>query len=428
MSVRLFIRIPTADLRPEHWQTVEWALYRPNGERIAAGTGSLSELDGLLQQNGLTEVDLTLLVSAQTVLSCHARIPARQARYIQQALPYAVEENIAQDIDSMHLAAARKADKGVYNVLAVSRAHMDAWVEFAKSLGYSLTGIYPDAMALPYETNQWSLCLDNGQALLRYGINDCVRLAKFNLIPYLDLKTQGAEESGEEPIGLRVFVNEAEAEDNAVLLAELQQSSALKITQERISISPFELLCESLQRQSGLINLCQGDYAVRNERQSSLKRWAPVLWIAAAWFVLQVGINLGTGFYYQHKANQLNEQARSLYLNIFPNERRVSDIRRSLEGKLRAAQTNGNGGSFLGLLSDAGYQLMQQPNRQSLTLRSMNYNRQRGELSMELQAGSLEQLDQYKQAMATVGYNVEIGSAIREQNAVRSRIIIRAGS
>jgi len=427
MSVRLFIRIPTAELQPELWQTVEWAIYRPNGERIAAGTGTPAEVDGLLQQNGLRDVELTLLVPSQTVLSSHARIPARQARYIQQALPYAVEENIAQDIDSMHLAAARKADKGVYNVLAVSRSHMDAWLSFAQSLGYSLTGIYPDAMALPYEANQWSLCLDDGQALMRYGVNDCVKLAKFNLLPYLDLKSQSFEEASE-PLGLRVFVTEAQGEENAVLLAQLQQIPNLKVTQERIGISPFELLCESLQRQSGLINLCQGAYAVKSERKSQLQRWAPVLWIAATWFVIQVGIHLGTGFYYQKKADEFYEQARSLYLDIFPNERRVTDIRRSLEGKLRAAQTNGGGTSFLGLLSDAGYQLMQQPNRQAFTLRSLNYNRQRGELSMELQAGSLEQLDQYKQAMATVGYNVEIGSAIREQNTVRSRIIIRAGS
>src|SRR5690554_437348 len=427
MSVRLFIRIPTAELQPELWQTLEWAVYRPNGERITAGTSSLTELDSLLQQNGLRDVELTLLVTAQTVLSCHARIPARQARYIQQALPYAVEENIAQDIDSMHLAAARKPDKGVYNVLAVSRSHMDAWIEFAQSLGYGLVGIYPDAMALPYEANQWSLSLEGEQALLRYGVNDCVRLAKFNLLPYLDLKVQAVEDAAE-PVSLRVFVNEVEAEENAVLLAQLQQIPNLKVTQENIAISSFELLCESFQRQTGLINLCQGAYTVKTERQSRMQHWAPVLWIAATWFVLQVGINLGTGFYYQQKANELHEQARALYLNIFPNERRVTDIRRSLEGKLRASQTAGSSASFLGLLSDAGYQLMQQPNRQSFTLRSLNYNRQRGELSMELQAGSLEQLDQYKQAMATVGYNVEIGSAIREQNAVRSRINIKAGS
>ncbi len=149
--------------------------------------------------------------------------------------------------------------------------------------------------------------------------------------------------------------------------------------------------------------------------------------IAATWLVVQLGIDLGTGYYYQQKADEFAAEARSTYLNIFPNERRVSDIRRSLEGKLRTAQSSGGGTTFLGLLSDAGYQLMQQPNRQAITLRSMNYNRQRGELSIDVQAGSFDQLDKYKQALAATGYNVEIGSAINEKNSVRSRMNISGG-
>ena len=70
---------------------------------------------------------------------------------------------------------------------------------------------------------------------------------------------------------------------------------------------------------------------------------------------------------------------------------------------------------------------MQQPNRQAIALRSLNYNRQRGELSIEVQAGSFDQLDSYKQALAANGYNVEIGSAINEKEGVRSRMNIRGG-
>jgi len=426
MSVRLYIRVPTAELQPETWDEVEWALFRPNGERVAAGVGSREQIETLLEQNGLRDVGLTLLVPAQTVVSCRAAIPARQARYIQQALPYAVEESIAQDIETMHLAASRKADKGVYNVLGVPRHAMEVWTAYAKSMEYDLRGIYPDALTLPYLDLHWSLCLEGDHALLRFGAQECLRMAKANLAQYMDLKIQrlNLEDAS---LQLRVFVHEDELEDNRVLLAELAQIENVRLQQEAIKISPFELLCESLQHQTDLINLCQGSFAVQSDRKSSLKRWVPALAIAATWFVVQLGIDLGTGYYYQHKADEFAAEARATYMNIFPNDRRVSDIRRSLEGKLRMAQSSGGGTTFLGLLSDAGYQLMQQPNRQAITLRSMNYNRQRGELSIDVQAGSFDQLDRYKQALAATGYKVEIGSAINEKNSVRSRMNISGG-
>lgn len=427
MSIRLYIRIPTVEVQPDYWQELEWALYRLNGERLSAGVGTLEQIDGLIQQNGLGEVELWLLVPAQAMMSCQATIPARQARYVQQALPYAVEENIAQDIESMHLAISRRSEKGRYQVICVPHALMEAWMSFAESTGYALRGIYPDALALPWGEEGWSICLEDDQALLRIGEAECLRMHKANLPQYLELKGQRlpAEDS---PRPVRIFVPIDSQGADAVLVAQLEQIEAFKIHVESISISPFMLLCESLQRQTGLINLCQGPYAVKLDNRSNLRPWLPLIWIAAAWFVLQVGIDLGTGFYHQRKAEQYHQQARALYLSIFPGETRVADIRRSLEGKIRASQNKGGATNFLTLFADAGYQLMQQPNRQAISLRSLNYSRQRGELSIELQASSFDQLDRYKQALAAQGYSVDIGSAVNERNAVRSRMNIRGES
>ncbi|BCD87394.1 hypothetical protein PSm6_38010 [Pseudomonas solani] len=48
--------------------------------------------------------DWRLVLPVEAVTACAARLPTQKARWLRQALPFAVEELLAEDVDSLHLA------------------------------------------------------------------------------------------------------------------------------------------------------------------------------------------------------------------------------------------------------------------------------------------------------------------------------------
>lgn len=109
MSYRLFVRpmppYADPDQSPPDAQLFSWVLQDASGDAQARGTADTREhIEQTLAQNALEKVLLIGLIPGDEAVFCLADIPAKQTRFIQQALPYAVEEQIAQDIDSVHLA------------------------------------------------------------------------------------------------------------------------------------------------------------------------------------------------------------------------------------------------------------------------------------------------------------------------------------
>src|SRR5690554_1584731 len=153
MSYRLYVRplAPFADSgeNPEE-RLFNWVLYDAGGDAQAQGSRDFrSTIEQTLSQNGLDDVLLVGLIPGDEALFCLADIPAKQSRFINQALPYAVEEQIAQDIDSVHLALGRRTDDG-YQVAAIDNERMAQWVSLFRGWEYvKLEGIFPDAALLP---------------------------------------------------------------------------------------------------------------------------------------------------------------------------------------------------------------------------------------------------------------------------------------
>lgn len=99
-----------------------------------------------------------------------------------------------------------------------------------------------------------------------------------------------------------------------------------------------------------------------------------------------------------------------------------------MEGKLVNATDAVGEASFLAMLGEAGFRLSQQPNKDRMRFNNIQFSEQRGELAIEVSAPALSDLDRFKQALGQEGYQVTIGSAVREENSVRGRITMRSNS
>ena len=87
-----------------------------------------------------------------------------------EALPFAVEDQIAEPIESVHLALGAEIAPKRYLVGVVRHDLMAAWVEAAEAAGLGHAAMVPDALALPRPAEgEWGVDLAADRTLVRTG-------------------------------------------------------------------------------------------------------------------------------------------------------------------------------------------------------------------------------------------------------------------
>lgn len=112
----------------------------------------------------------TILVPSESVSLLRVALPlASRAKRIE-ALPFAIEDRIADPIESVHIALGAEIAPQTYLVAVVRHAQMAAWVEAAELGGLGHAAIVPDALALPVpETGEWVAEALDDRVLVRSG-------------------------------------------------------------------------------------------------------------------------------------------------------------------------------------------------------------------------------------------------------------------
>ncbi len=431
MPNKLFVR-PVSSLN----STVllfDWVLFDISREKV--GEGSSAEFDSIeqtLMQNGVEHVDLYGIWPASAAVATHVSLPGNQTRYIQQALPFAVEDQLAQDVDQLHLALGNKAKAGAFPVIGIDRELFEPFYELLSlpTHGFHLKGIFLDAECLPLDDVDMSIGLFGTNALVNSRSNLAITVLKGNLNAYLDAVFLGTPEEHEEgqDFAIRLYLPEEDADDLKILCAELEQYPHVTIMQEPLGIGLLELVCEGyFHDPTRVVNLCQGDYKPASSKDNAWYKWRYVAGIAVLGFLIQLGVFIGKGIMYEQQADEVGAQAIQYYKQAVPNARNLSveKLPRIIKGKLNQAKQSGGADlGFLTLLGEAGYQFQRAPNKQGLAFRSLQYNAQRGELTMEMQAQNFDQLDRLKQAIVESGYSAKISSAVQEDNFFRGRISV----
>ncbi len=112
----------------------------------------------------------TMLVPGEAVrlLAVDLPLPSRAKRL--EALPFAVEELIADPLDAVHLALGSELSPRRFLVGVVRHAQMQAWIEEAALAGHPDAAFVPDALALPRpDAGEWAVELGETRAVVRTG-------------------------------------------------------------------------------------------------------------------------------------------------------------------------------------------------------------------------------------------------------------------
>ena len=354
---------------------------------------------------------VVVIVPGNEVLLSEARVPGRNRKRVLRAIPYALEEQLASDVETLHFAIGPMQDDDSYPVAVVDRSRMDAWAEILVEHNIVANQWLPETLVLPLTDGGWSITVESDTVLVRSGL-----YAGFAS----DLDTF--------PALVELFVSREQMPAQANLfgasILDLEDVDIETIDQE---LQALEIMGRGFA-QGPTLDLLQGDYSRSEEWGRILRPWKATAALLVAGLILAA---VSTGVNYTHLSKQqaqLETEIENVYRETFPQARRIVNPRAQMEQKLKQLQRQAGAGgqtSFLGLVDDVARIVR---SASGIEIQGATYRD--GRLDLQLQADNVQVLDQLKQALVGEGtMRAEIQSATTQKDGkVNSRIRVEGGS
>jgi len=157
----------------------------------------LQEMAGLAQGK-----QVVVLVPAERLVLTRVAVPTSSRQRQLQAVPYLLEDLLAEDVEQLHFALGSYR-KGEVAVAVSAHEQMRRWLQRLAEGGIRAKSMLPDVLALPFEEGTWSVALAEERALVRTGRETGFCCDSGNLSLLLGHALQQAGEAG--PASLRLF-------------------------------------------------------------------------------------------------------------------------------------------------------------------------------------------------------------------------------
>lgn len=361
-----------------------------------------------------------LLPGELAILNC-VQLPARSQRQALQALPFVVEEQLADDIEKVHLSVGNRRADGRWPVLVVDLAIMASLMDSCEQANLRLKAMYVDAQMLPVNESHLSILMHGdrvlfhaAQAVAVFDLDSAASMIHFLLgdavVQHVQIRFQ------------------ADNEEQALLAQQLStEFSALGETQVAMESTTASLLASSLlPAPASAINLLQGRFTVR-QPTGKLPWWQMAAAAVLFLWLGQLALQIGSGWYFNYQAAALEKSSEEQYRKLFPDAKHVSNPRKRLESRLLEGASAAGDNTFAKLFSGSIQALNSLPNHEGLTIEELRYDGEQGQLEMELKAKSIDQLDQFKQALGKLGLTSRISSANDVDGGISGRMQIGKG-
>ncbi|CBL47059.1 General secretion pathway protein L [gamma proteobacterium HdN1] len=429
--------LATLDVWPDTLQ-VEWLVRPAPGGSSGSSTLSLDRLRGALEalDPGLFELDIVLLLGGEYCHTTRVNIPSRQGRHIAQALPFMLEDQLAEDVDSFQFAAGPRDKAGNVEVVACNKRLLRTLVDAFDSQHATLSAIVPDMLCLPWSQGQWSFLCDARQLSLRTHPMQGLTI-EMDALPVVakSLLREGDSESA--PGQIEVFFALRHLSDNLQAWLRTQFTSMvagtdIKVEFKRLENERFPILADLITEAGALpVNLLQGDFKPMPKRKASSIRWQAAAILAGICVLLQTGYLYAQGWQYRQQINEMSQESVAIYKRYFPQDRNIRDVKRQMDAHLQKAEKSASGATFLALLAQTGEKI-NEANRgkpePTVTPQRLSFDEAQGDLRIDLLASGYAELDQFKNQLQAVPLSVEVASASQEGNKVKARVRVWSAS
>lgn len=346
--------------------------------------------------------------AADTLLT-KATVPTRSRARILQALPYALEDQLLDDPETLHFGYVREPD-GSLAVAVTRRARLNAWLDAFKAAGVRPASMSPASLSLPLYPDAWSAGFAGNELWVRTGLNaGFVASATVDPPPMLAAALKEASAQNRGPQQLVVFNAPSGFDADA-----WRERLALPVVAEtrdwrEPTVAPT-------------INLLQADFSQATQLRQTLRPLRPAAVMLVIWFAVTLVIDVGEWARLRYQRSIYTAEMNSLFRQNFPEVKAVLDPAAQMRRQIDALQSRGSGpADMLPLLTRVAPTLKQQAAQ--IKLQNVKYSER--SLTLELTLPNYQALDQLKNAFQATNLDVEVLAANGRGNEVDGRLRVR---
>ncbi|MEG3765539.1 type II secretion system protein GspL [Alteromonas sp. 14N.309.X.WAT.G.H12] len=389
-------------LGSRHDIPVQWLVWSASEQEIIA-SGELpdaSHLSSLKERAG--QRPIIALAPGSDILLKWVALPPRGGRKILSALPFMLEDELAEDISQQFFAIGpKRGDKQA--VAVVSREKMNHWRQWLSDAGLFCDRLIPDVLAMPLTKDGWSVLTMGNEVLLRED------------------EWQGMQ--GEASWVLPAFTHILRQRATQVTVHNYSDYDLGTLPNATVEQEPLDLPMHVLAvgATQADFNLLQGEYRLKSKRAGRWYQWRVAAILAVIALTTSL-IDKGVTLYQLKRENaKLSNEIQQLVDTGFPNLGPYRDVRLKIRGEMAKLEQVGGGSSLLVMME----QLTPAFSASKIKPQTIRFDSARTELRMQAQGKSFESLEQFRRQAESAGFDVEQGAINNRDDMVIGTVSIR---
>jgi general secretion pathway protein L len=364
------------------------------------------------------------LAPSTQILLAEPELPPGSGVKLARAVPFALEEQLTEDVDHLNFAIGRRRSGGGTPVAVVSRSVLQSWISDLTAAGLEPSAMYPDISLMPENPGQTVLWLEKGRLAVRRpgALPFAVELSPVSealVVAGVIADPLDTDSPPKHPESALLYVTR---EDWAVAQGEFEQLT------ERFDSLKVQLLPDGalpwLARglpSTDAVNLLQGDFARTTDYGARWRRWRTPALLAAGLLVVHVAAQALQIRQAKRETTVLDGQIAGIFSAAMPAEA-MRDPRRQMQSRLDRIHKAGAGPEyFLRTLKVLSGAMAVTP---KTDIDALSYRDE--SLDMKVSAPSLAALSQLSQFIGKQGMTAEIQSSTPVASGVEAHIQLRS--
>jgi len=351
-----------------------------------------------------------IALGSAAITLTRAKVPGSGGKRTRAAIPFALEEQLADDVEDLHFGIGPVGSDGGYPVAVITLETLRSVMSQLAELGIYPQQIIPDVLMLPPgDSDEWQVLQTDENLLIRQG-------------SYTGMwcPTSSAE------LMLGRLLREAGVDGPTQITFYLTPGQEPPEVNTLVEQVPVESSADALARgiNAHHINLLQGEFNQSAAMDKFWKPWRVPAALAAGLLALDIGGSVLQSNRLEAQEADQRAQMESLLKQSFPDIKRVRDPITRMRSELRKLKSGGGAeGDLMPLIAALSEAMQATPNT---TMNSVNFRNGRADVDMK--TDSLQTLDKIKQSLDNAtGIKASIQSANQQDGAVRGRLRIEAG-
>ncbi|CDT38802.1 General secretion pathway protein L [Vibrio coralliirubri] len=394
----------TVRLSSEPQSPVQWLVWSTSQQEVIA-SGELSSWEQLDELTPYAEKRSCIaLLPGNECLIKRVEIPKGAARQFDSMLPFLLEDEVAQDIEDLHLTILDK-DATHATVCGVDREWLKQALDLFREANIIFRKVLPDTLAVPFEEQGISALQIDQHWLLRQGNYQAVSISEAWLPMFLqsDWVIVDDEEQATTIFSYTAMPNE-----------DVQQQSGANW-----QAKPAELVMSLLSQQaitSG-VNLLTGTFKTKSSFSKYWRVWQKVAIAACLLVAVIVTQQVLKVQQYEAQAQAYRMESERIFRAVLPGKQRiptVSYLKRQMNDEAKKYGGSGDGDSLLGWLALLPETLGQV---KSVEVESIRFDGNRSEIRLQAKSSDFQHFETARVKLEEK-FTVEQGPLNRNGDAV----------